>query len=615
MTKGFKKKESKRMSTRKRVKIERKVKEHNRKERKKAKKSNTIQHAKRKDPGIPNSLPFKEEILKEAEDRKKRIEEEKQKQKDRARKERDKQLNKKRNLEQLVKDAQKRTAEFNKINHYEKKEKAKETREAPENSLKTYYKEFKKVVEAADVIFQVLDARDPLGSRCPQVEEAVLNAGHKKRLVLLLNKIDLVPKENVEAWLKHLRNEFPTLAFKASTQTQADNLSQVKVPVARASEDLMKSSRCLGADMVLKLLGNYCRNQAIKTSITVGIVGFPNTGKSSIINSLKRSRACNVGATPGVTKQMQEVHLDKNIKLLDSPGIVMATGNSDAEIILRNCVKIETVEDPVTPVASILRRCSKHQMMLHYNVPDFKDANEFLALLAKRFGKLKKGGVPDVNRAGKQVLQDWNHGKITFYTHPPESSSMATHVSAEIVTSMSQGFDLDALMNDEQSALETLKSRSTTDIVIESIGPMSAASEADMDSEEEEDEDEDEEMSEDEAMEEQDEGDLKSVTINLPTEKPAVKTTPESKMKNKNRWKKNKKSKQEEKEDKLMEVEGLVQLNKNRKQEFKKMKKQRRKADNLGNKLGDAMETAFASLGNGDKSSSDNYNFSTDFGL
>merc|ERR1712178_154941 len=137
------------------------------------------------------------------------------------------------------------------------------------------------------------------------------------------------------------------------------------------------------------------------------------------------------------------------------------------------------------------------------------DANEFLALLAKRFGKLKKGGVPDVTRAGKQVLQDWNHGKITFYTHPPESSSMATHVSAEIVTSMSQGFDLDALMNDEQSALETLKSRSTPDIVIESIGPMSAASEADMDSEEEEDdEEEDEEMSEDEAVEEQDEGDL-----------------------------------------------------------------------------------------------------------
>lgn len=58
-----------------------------------------------------------------------------------------------------------------------------------ETSLKAYYKEFRKVIEAADVVIQVLDARDPLGSRCPQVEECVLEAGAKKRLVLLLNKV------------------------------------------------------------------------------------------------------------------------------------------------------------------------------------------------------------------------------------------------------------------------------------------------------------------------------------------------------------------------------------------------------------------------------------------
>ena len=80
------------------------------------------------------------------------------------------------------------------------------------------------VVEAADVVLQVLDARDPLGSRCRQVEEAVLNSGTDKKLVLILNKIDLVPKENIMAWLKHLRNELPTLAFRCSTQSQNVNL-------------------------------------------------------------------------------------------------------------------------------------------------------------------------------------------------------------------------------------------------------------------------------------------------------------------------------------------------------------------------------------------------------
>ena len=66
----------------------------------------------------------------------------------------------------------------------------------------------------------------------------------------------------------------------------------------------------------------------VKSTITVGIVGFPNVGKSSVINSLKRGRACNVGATPGVTKSMQCVELDTHVKLLDCPGIVMATGMS-----------------------------------------------------------------------------------------------------------------------------------------------------------------------------------------------------------------------------------------------------------------------------------------------
>lgn len=71
-------------------------------------------------------------------------------------------------------------------------------------------------------IFQVLDARDPLGSRSKCVEESVLNSG--KRLVLLLNKIDLVPKENVKKWLSYLRLQLPTIAFKASTQEQNRNL-------------------------------------------------------------------------------------------------------------------------------------------------------------------------------------------------------------------------------------------------------------------------------------------------------------------------------------------------------------------------------------------------------
>merc|ERR1712013_322420 len=89
-----------------------------------------------------------------------------------------------------------------------------------DTSAKAYYREFKKVVDAADVVLEVLDARDPLGSRCKEVEQGVV-VGGGKRLVLVLNKADLVPRENLQAWVKYLRNEYPTIAFKASTQNTA----------------------------------------------------------------------------------------------------------------------------------------------------------------------------------------------------------------------------------------------------------------------------------------------------------------------------------------------------------------------------------------------------------
>lgn len=70
----------------------------------------------------------------------------------------------------------------------------------------------------------------------------------------------------------------------------------------QGKEEDIQTSKCLGADTLMTLLGNYARNKGIKTAIRVGVVGLPNVGKSSIINSLKRNKSCNVGAVPGVTK-------------------------------------------------------------------------------------------------------------------------------------------------------------------------------------------------------------------------------------------------------------------------------------------------------------------------
>jgi len=101
---------------------------------------------------------------------------------------------KRRSLQGLQNDAQKRAREFEKKGQLEAqiKDSVGKVGVASEQSLRTYYREFRQVVETADVVLEVLDARDPLGCRCPAAEEAILSAGPNKKLVLVLNKIGKV---------------------------------------------------------------------------------------------------------------------------------------------------------------------------------------------------------------------------------------------------------------------------------------------------------------------------------------------------------------------------------------------------------------------------------------
>lgn len=149
-----------------------------------------------------------------------------------------------------------------------------------------------------------------------------------KKIILVLNKIDLVPMENAHAWQNYLRREYPVVLFKANLQNQNSNLASnavFKKSVANsteAAESMIQSSKAVGPDHLVQLIKQLSRYEGSTRAVTVGLIGYPNVGKSSVINSLKRSKTCEVSSIPGCTKNLKEVKLDREVKLVDCPGII-----------------------------------------------------------------------------------------------------------------------------------------------------------------------------------------------------------------------------------------------------------------------------------------------------
>ena len=115
-------------------------------------------------------------------------------------------------------------------------------RDGGQNSRRAFLKELRKVVDNSDVILHVLDARDPLGTRSNAIEEMVLSAPNKK-LIYVLNKADLVPRDVLVTWLSFLRKSHPTLLFKSNTQTQSRNLGRMSGGTSEHLEKLCSYRR------------------------------------------------------------------------------------------------------------------------------------------------------------------------------------------------------------------------------------------------------------------------------------------------------------------------------------------------------------------------------------
>ncbi|KAL6283668.1 hypothetical protein ACE6H2_014597 [Prunus campanulata] len=238
------------------------------------------------------------------------------------------------------------------------------------------------------------------------VRHTMFDKGQSKRIWGELYKVidssdvvvqcDLVPSWVLSRWLNVLKNDFPTIAFHASV------------------------NKSFGKGTLLSVLRQFARLKSDKQAISVGFVGYPNVGKSSVINTLRTKNVCKVAPIPGETKVWQYITLTKRIFLIDCPGVVYQSGDSETDIVLKGVVRVTNLEDATEHIGEVLKRVKKIHLERAYKIKTWDDDNDFLCQLCKLSGKLLKGGEPDLMTAAKMVLHDWQRGKIPFFVTPPE---------------------------------------------------------------------------------------------------------------------------------------------------------------------------------------------------
>lgn len=259
---------------------------------------------------------------------------------------------------------------------------------------KRIYNELHKVMDSSDVICQVLDCRDPLGTRSTYVENFIKTNCPHKHIVIILNKCDLVPTWVTSKWINYFSKFFPTIAFHAS----------IKNPY--------------GKPALFQILRQYDELLKEKKHISVGFVGYPNVGKSSVINTLKKQACCKSAPIPGETRVWQYVTLTKRIYLIDCPGVVYDKGDSDTDKILKAVLRCEKIQDPIDHIEGILKIAKKEVLQTLYNVKNWNDHEDFVAQCCINYGKLLKGGDPDLKSMSKIILMDWQRGKIPYFKMP-----------------------------------------------------------------------------------------------------------------------------------------------------------------------------------------------------
>jgi len=251
-------------------------------------------------------------------------------------------------------------------------------------------------IKLIDLCIELLDARIPLSSRNPDIDEL---ARGKSRLILL-NKSDLADKRANEKWVSYFKElGFVVLLIDSKNRV---GFKEIKSAIEEACKEKIERDRKRGI---------------INRPVRAMIVGIPNVGKSTFINSLCKKACTKTGNKPGVTKGKQWIKLDKNVELLDTPGILWP--KFENENIGVNLAYIGSINDEIIDSVELsmnlidfIRLEYPGNITTRFNIDEKNDSISILTDLGRARGCLKKKDEVDLEKASRLFIDDFRSGKI-----------------------------------------------------------------------------------------------------------------------------------------------------------------------------------------------------------
>ena len=251
-------------------------------------------------------------------------------------------------------------------------------------------------IKLIDLIIEVIDARIPVSSRNPDIDEL----GKNKARLILLNKSDLADDEQNELWTRYFKGKgFSVLKINAKTGA---GVKQVMPMVMEACKEKIERDRRRGI-----------KNRPIRAMV----VGIPNVGKSTFINSFAGKACTKTGNKPGVTKGKQWIRMNKNVELLDTPGILWPKFEDQAvgaKLAMVGSIKDEilNLEELSLEIIGFLHKEYEGLLGERYGITESEDKVKMLEEIAKNRNCLQKGMELDYEKAANIILDEFRSGRI-----------------------------------------------------------------------------------------------------------------------------------------------------------------------------------------------------------